>query len=68
MPTKIDGKTCEVCGETAVWKSRLSPMGFIKCDRSQGYSRWEEFYYCDGHLHDTNESLWARLSLYRIGV
>lgn len=67
MPSEIQGKLCEVCGETAVWKSRLSPMGFIKCDRSKGYSHWLDYYYCDQHLHDTNDILWTKLNRFKIG-
>ena len=68
MPTKIKDQTCEVCGEAAVWKSRLSPMGFVKSDRNCGYTRWIFYYYCKEHLHDANEQLWSRLQPYRLGV
>jgi hypothetical protein len=68
MPTKVQNKPCEVCGGEAVWKSRLSPMGFVKSDRSSGYTRWHFYYYCQDHFHDANESLWARLSPFKIGA
>ena len=68
MPEKVDNQFCEVCGEAAMWKSRLSPMGFVKSDRKQGYTRWVFYYYCKDHLNDANNSLWSRLKPYQIGV
>jgi hypothetical protein len=68
MPSKIQNKPCEVCGEPAEWKSRLSPMGFVKSDRSCGYTRWFFYHYCGNCFHDANEQLWTRLKPFKIGA
>jgi len=67
LPKEITNKFCEVCGETAHWESRLSPMGFIKYDRSKGFSEWTNYYYCETHLDQSNDSLWNRLKQFKIG-
>ena len=40
---------CEFCGSLNTQKSHLSPLGFIKMNRSKGFSEYEVFWYCEKH-------------------
>ncbi len=43
-------------------------MGFVKSDRSCGYTRWFFYHYCGNCFHDANEQLWTRLKPFKIGA
>jgi hypothetical protein len=39
----------------------LSPLGFIKMNRSKGFSEYEVFWYCREHYVDNVSGFWKKL-------
>ena len=67
MPTEIKGKVCEICGKEAKWKSKISPMGFIKGCRKQGFTEYLTFHYCAPCLNDLGDSFWNKMNYFKLG-
>lgn len=67
MPTEIKGKQCEICGKEAKWKSKISPMGFIKGCRKKGFTEYLTFHYCAPCLNDLGDSFWAKMNYFKLG-
>ncbi|MBP98915.1 hypothetical protein CMK18_23445 [Candidatus Poribacteria bacterium] len=67
MPKQTKGKTCEICGDVAHWESKISPMGFIKGTRKNGYTEYLAFHYCHPCLNDLGEAFWKKLDYFKIG-
>ncbi len=52
---------CEFCGSLNTQKSHLSPLGFIKMNRSKGFSEYEVFWYCEEHYVNNVTGFWNKL-------
>ena len=67
MPKNVKGKTCEICGREACWESKISPMGFIKGHRNNGFTEYLSFHYCETCLDDLVSAFWKKLEYFKLG-
>ncbi len=67
MPKEVKGKQCKICGQEAKWESKISPMGFIKGCRKQGFTDYLTFHYCTICLNDLGETFWKKMNHFKLG-
>ena len=67
MPKEILEKTCEICGVSAKWNSKISPMGFIRGSRKNGFTEYLTFNYCSPCLSDLGDAFWKKLNHFKLG-
>ncbi len=53
--------SCEVCGEVAMYSSRISPDGFIHSVKDGGLIKYQKHYYCSPCLEKLSNDLHNRV-------
>lgn len=57
---KIVSGICDVCGEEAKYKTRISPQGYLISKESE-LIEYNSYIYCSKHYDEIMDMLWGRL-------